>query len=258
MIKNIKVGSDPEVFIKDSSGEFFPSVGLIGGTKDSPLPTEVEGIFVQEDNVLVEYNIPPASSADEFVTGIQTGIDVIQKRLPNGFYVEVVSSGEFNPKHLKSKQAKEFGCEPDYNIWTLSENEVCKSKATLRTGGGHIHVGGEGFTDNHKIRLVKAMDRRLGVASVILDNDTMRRTMYGKAGAFRNKPYGIEYRVLSNFWVKDERYTRWVYEETIRAVNDANSDVNLDEDAESIQAAINNSNIELAEQLLLKYNITLP
>jgi hypothetical protein len=33
------------------------------------------------------------------------------------------------------------------------------------------------------------------------DKDTERRKLYGKPGAFRPKPYGCEYRVLSNAWV---------------------------------------------------------
>ncbi len=38
------------------------------------------------------------------------------------------------------------------------------------------------------------------------DKDTERRGMYGKAGAFRPKPYGVEYRTLSNAWLSnDER-----------------------------------------------------
>jgi hypothetical protein len=33
------------------------------------------------------------------------------------------------------------------------------------------------------------------------DKDKERRKLYGKPGAFRPKPYGCEYRVLSNAWV---------------------------------------------------------
>jgi hypothetical protein len=42
----------------------------------------------------------------------------------------------------------------------------------------------------------------------------LRRELYGKAGAFRPKPYGVEYRVLSNRWLNSEALIRWVYNQS--------------------------------------------
>ena len=44
--------------------------------------------------------------------------------------------------------------------------------------------------------------------------------MYGAAGAFRPKPYGVEYRVLSNAWLLTEDRMRFVYKQTVKAVKD--------------------------------------
>jgi hypothetical protein len=44
--------------------------------------------------------------------------------------------------------------------------------------------------------------------------------MYGAAGAFRPKPYGVEYRVLSNAWLTTEDRMRFVFDQTVAAVND--------------------------------------
>jgi hypothetical protein len=43
--------------------------------------------------------------------------------------------------------------------------------------------------------------------------------MYGAAGAFRPKTYGVEYRVLSNAWLLSEARMRFVFKQTQTAVN---------------------------------------
>jgi hypothetical protein len=68
--------------------------------------------------------------------------------------------------------------------------------------------------------LVKQLDSYLGLPSLLFDRDTLRRKMYGQAGAFRPKPYGVEYRVLSNAWLLNENRMRFVFNQTTRAVND--------------------------------------
>jgi len=52
----------------------------------------------------------------------------------------------------------------------------------------------------YHVLLIKLLDIILGITSVLMDNRTNkeRRKMYGKAGDYRLKSYGIEYRVLSN------------------------------------------------------------
>ena len=59
--------------------------------------------------------------------------------------------------------------------------------------------------------LVKQLDWYLGGWSIARDENTERRSLYGKAGACRIKDYGVEYRVLSNFWVttRDRRLAVW-------------------------------------------------
>jgi hypothetical protein len=67
--------------------------------------------------------------------------------------------------------------------------------------------------------LVKQLDCFLGLPSLLWDGDTARRKMYGAAGAFRPKPYGVEYRVLSNAWLLSEERMRFVYNQTVSAVD---------------------------------------
>lgn len=54
-IKILKLGSDPEVFIKDRiTGQHKSIEGLLGGTKDLPFPMDKEGFFFLEDGMAAE------------------------------------------------------------------------------------------------------------------------------------------------------------------------------------------------------------
>jgi hypothetical protein len=55
--------------------------------------------------------------------------------------------------------------------------------------------------------MIKWMDFYHGMISVVLDSSPeamARRYLYGKAGCYRPRTYGVEYRTLSNFWCKTE------------------------------------------------------
>ena len=68
----VRIGSDPETFLRDAAGKYISSVGLIGGSKDEPMPIG-NGCSVQEDNVTVESNTPPTNDPQEFVNAINYG-----------------------------------------------------------------------------------------------------------------------------------------------------------------------------------------
>ena len=69
-MKKIKftIGCDPEVFVHNNS-EHISVIGKIGGTKGNPIPLP-HGGGIQEDNLAVEFNTPPASTRKEFVTNV--------------------------------------------------------------------------------------------------------------------------------------------------------------------------------------------
>jgi hypothetical protein len=83
----------------------------------------------------------------------------------------------------------------------------------MRTGSGHIHIGWRDpkvpleTEEQRKEHFINCRVLTMILDNVILpfekywDNDKERRKLYGKPGAFRPKPYGCEYRVLSNAWV---------------------------------------------------------
>ena len=52
------------------------------------------------------------------------------------------------------------------------------------------------------------------------DFDKQRVVSYGRPGGCRIKTYGVEYRTLSNAWLNDPELVKFVYSQTITAVND--------------------------------------
>ena len=61
----VTVGHDAELFLYDENNNAYPSVGLVGGSKECP--REVNGGAVQEDNVMAELNIEPCITGTQFV-----------------------------------------------------------------------------------------------------------------------------------------------------------------------------------------------
>lgn len=220
----LTIGADPELFLT-KDGELKSSIGLIGGSKLEPRALgNRAGFYVQEDNVAVEFNIPPAKSLQEFCDAIEWGVRTIDEEVkPFGMQVAFLASAIFPDAELATPQAQMFGCTPDFNAWKRGKrNPRPRARNTrLRSCGGHIHVGYPLSANIDKHRAVQMMDLYLGVPSVMMDTDQQRRKLYGKAGCYRVTDYGFEYRVLSNFWLKEPKYTEWAYTQTIRALNRA-------------------------------------
>lgn len=251
---SVTLGADPEIFFQ-RGGVPASAIDLIGGSKEVPLALG-EDFFILEDNVAAEFNVPPSNTIYKWDEVLKKGIKHVEGFAEKaGMGLSHAASAHFAKNELRHPKAREFGCDPDYNAWSLGMNPRPKAKSsTFRTAGGHIHVGGIEELDG--IQVIRAMDLFLGVPSVVLDTDTERRQLYGKAGAFRNKPYGVEYRTLSNFWIFDEKLRAWAWEATIAAtefVRDGNRLEPETEVGDLIVATINDSNREGYELLCKLY-----
>lgn len=269
--KIITLGADPEVFLRDFNGKMISAVGKIGGTKEKPIPIPGMGniyrdeFTMQEDNVALEYNIPPAYNIDDFVDYNEMALLALDDMLPADLEICIVPSAKFDPDQLNTRQAKRFGCDPDYNAWTGAINPSPKKKTNLRSCGGHIHLGLDQSMNPLDIEeIVRYMDLFLGVPSILLDFDKNRRQLYGKAGSFRFQSYGLEYRTLSNFWLNDEAVIEWVAKQAFLIEQVANNPRNLDLTdpssnlAKAIVKCINNSDTQAATELVQFAGIKLP
>ena len=223
--KKFTIGADPEVFVADSLTNTFVSAhDLVPGTKLEPFA--VNKGAVQVDGMALEFNIDPADSFEEFEDNLNSVQNTLAGMIGDKKFIQDASV-YFDEEFVKG--VPEFnlmlGCEPDYNGWTMDVNAPADAASLMRTAGGHVHVGGfftdDPFSPEHFAtcaRLARTMDHTLGVYSVLWDKDDKRRSMYGKAGSFRPKPYGMEYRTLSNRWIFNTDLIRFVYNATQEAL----------------------------------------
>ena len=223
----IKIGCDPEVFLKDRiTGAIVSAYGLFPGTKEEPFPVDKGGI--QVDGNALEFNIDPAESEDDFVTNIQTVMaqmrDIVESVDPN---LEIVFEpvARFDPRDwaMIPFEAKVLGCDPDYNTDGTVKDAPDILMTPIRTGSGHVHIGYDGDQEdfNLKLRLADHVSTKLMcIAEAWETEDSKERRKYYGNRAHRPKPYGIEERSLDNIWLTSEEYMRQVYRTTVSATED--------------------------------------
>ncbi len=269
MSSSFTLSSDPEFPVRDRDGIYRSIIGRVGGTKDSP--REVKHGFIQEDNVLLEINPNPASSCNEFIKNHQLLMQEVQSLLePLDLSIAIEASVEYLKGELENPIAKKAGCDPDYNAWTLFQNDPPNlSETNLRSAAGHLHVGFDWANDDimNRAYLVRVFDLTGVIPSLVLDPDTRRRSLYGMAGCHRPKAIaygdmydGVEIRGLSNFWLKNKDLMRWVYSAVEMAFERFDEINKLYEDStfsEHIIQTINNQDNTEAHNLCKKYSLLL-
>jgi hypothetical protein len=223
------IGADPEVFIR-SGNVFVPSAHYIKGTKQVPYREDGWEGAVQVDGLAAEFNIDPTPDEDVFVKRIDDMMTVLNKSA-SALKAEVVAvpTAQFGRDRLDQwpREWTELGCNPDWNAWEEGFNPVPDAEMPFRTGSGHVHIG---FTENadaadpaHLAKcfsIARQCDYYLGIYSLTWDGDGTRRQLYGRAGAFRPKSYGLEYRVMSNAWLKSPELMRWVFRAVKKCVEE--------------------------------------
>ncbi|WHS68347.1 hypothetical protein [Salmonella phage PKM.Hi.22.6] len=255
----ILLATDPELFTRDSSTGAISSVsGLLGADKYNKKAV-TEDVRIQEDNVLVEFDTNPHGEFESFDKNIVDGIKYCEEavgyvghELAMNVSSHIYTAAELERFH---KDAFVFGCEPDYNALTGMRNPKPQAADPgLRTAGGHIHVGYDTVTtvtsESQKVLGVMC-DYFLGLPALLLDGDDRRKELYGKAGACRFKPYGIEYRVMSNFWIMNKENRKWAWEQAQKAFAMMRGDfrgIASIINPEEVQRVINNNDKALAKE----------
>lgn len=216
----ITIGTDVEFFL-GQNGQYVCAHGLVPGTKWQPHP--VKDGAVQVDGVAAEVNTKPTYFYHQFRDNLATVLSELKSIVPTHDFLQKTTV-EIDITQTPD-EALRLSCEPDFDPYEEEMNVALDEGSTLRSAGGHIHIGGI-FTDDmgnieryqRAIRLARLLDRYVGVYSLLWDKDSHRRTTYGKAGNCRIKPYGVEYRALSNAWLFNEKVMEFIYGQIHKAV----------------------------------------
>lgn len=233
----LTIGADPEFFVR--KGKHFISGHIFEcGTKAVPMRTQHGSI--QVDGIALECNVKPSTTKEEFITnvkGVTSDLRSLIRSVEPGCELVARPSIFFGNKKLAAlpEHVGKLGCTPDFNAYTRSQISAPDGGSPVRTGAGHLHLGWTKVANPRNkahfdecCSLVKELDYYLGLPSLLWDNDVRRRSLYGRAGAFRPKPYGLEYRVLSNKWLETSGLVGYVFEQAQKCFSKWERGVRLD------------------------------
>lgn len=232
----VTIGADPEFFVRKLYADKFmlvdeleapqkgkkkqtldpeyvwkPICGLLGGTKLEPQQIQglPKGYTQQEDGAAVEFNIPPADNVEDFQKSIvrtvrHLGKLLTSKGLEPRWDLRTIELG--NEVLEKFPNLASIGCDPDFSAYKnvgQPRGQIPAEISRVRGAGGHLHIG----YDKNVIPasfLVQFLDLTITLPMLRFDVQGKRRGWWGMPGIYRNKPYGLEYRSLSNFWIAND------------------------------------------------------
>ena len=138
-IKNITLGTDPELFLQKDN-KIISAIGKIGGSKSEPQPISDKGHFIQEDNVAIEYNIPPCKTVEDWIyhhNFVKDYLEVLVSGMGCTLAIQPIATLE--DSELDNDIARLAGCEPDFDVWNECINEPADLSATnMRSAGKKV------------------------------------------------------------------------------------------------------------------------
>jgi hypothetical protein len=246
-------GTDPEFFVVDGAGEVMPARSFLRDKAHSPsmyfdgLQAEITTSGEQCLEVL----------SKRIALGLQNAQNVAKRINPDARIV-AKNHFKFSPERMASFSPEDirFRCSSSLNIYD-DLGEVPEAREyPWRFAGGHIHIGCLARYAPVIKAMVRALDGIVGVAGVSLARhwDTAeRRRMYGRAGEFRLPKHGLEYRVLSNFWLCSPLIYHLVFEMVRYAyrIGEAGAfGILYKGTEEEIRNCINHCDVQLADKLI--------
>jgi hypothetical protein len=280
-------GYDPEQHLFDNEvGKIVSSILVLRQDKLDKIELG-DGFSMYSDNMLTECASPPCRSTSDATCQLRTVFLRMQERLGSRYelvpqashvytqdqLVKVENPNVTNPEtgkpHVMDPFA--FGCDPNFDAYTERERKVKSPSDGLRTGSFHIHIGDRNIGNDplsplhgmrNKTNAIKMMDIFVGCASIIMDKDPTsptRRQLYGRAGEFRPTDYGIEYRVLGNWFLRSPETVQTILDVAEHAMSVVWSGHAMDYLSTIhpliVQHAINSNKPDVARMVLRKASI---
>lgn len=210
----VTFGCDPEVFFvkKGTLNRKYPVV--VGAEKVLP-----KNGHVVPDGVQAELHPGTAAcraNLGNYMKSAMASLQTLAKKHDLDVCFRSVVNVRAAELATLSIGAQQLGCMPSLNIYGRPHIQTDGMKYRKRSAAGHIHIGSNlidrGVVSQTKAAyippsvLVPLLDILVGLPSVMIDRDpgnVERRKKYGKAGEYRLPAHGLEYRTLSNFWLRD-------------------------------------------------------
>lgn len=198
---DVMFGCDAEFFVKDSSGRPVEGSRVVPGTKDSPF--KLNNGVCHPDGLSVEVGCPPAETPEGMIVNLFAVMQEVYENYmkPRGYSFINECTVEVKDYPNASTKDLERGCSFEYSAYSFSRKKkfIDDESDKYRHSGFHIHLGFTEHEDTLPVRmdmaaLSRAIDKQ--VLSRSLGTTHQRANQYGGYGAFRVKPYGIEYRAL--------------------------------------------------------------
>ena len=216
-------GADPEFFFSDAAGQIVGSEKVLpeGGKLARPGSYGVVTCDGVQAELTTTSGYSCRQSMGHTIRGMFRELEPIMGA--KGVKADFRPVVEVSREHLDtlSKESRILGCSPSFNIYDRPSElleSINPEEYRKRSAGGHLHFSGEaGFRDPK--RAVPLFDLLIGLPCVMLDRDPSmaeRRQLYGRAGEYRtpsatkNKGADIEYRTLSNFWLRSFKLMHFV------------------------------------------------
>ena len=199
------------------------------------------------DNMNCEIAIEPVTTLDKFH---QYTEDLLGAVRGMGYELVMKPTIKYPERCMEHKMARVSGCNPDYSPYHMATNDApdFTTSDSTRSCGAHIHASLA--PDQDPYWFSRWMDVYVGLPLLFAEEKSTRRDMYGKAGCMRVKPYGAEYRVLSNVWLDDPVKREFVWHGTHKAIEMSNVEPEEIMDWWDVPMAIDSHDLELAQRCI--------
>ena len=199
---DVLFGTDAEFFLTDGLGRIIPASQVVPGLKSKPFKLE-HGVC-HPDGLSLEVGCPPADTPQGMLANLFKVLDEVKVKYldPANLTIADTMVACVEDAVAPTKDDLMFGCGSEYDrrSYNMYKESHLNTDDPYRYSGFHIHIGytndqpDNWFTYSDASRLVKVLDSLVQKHS--LNTTADRATQYGGIGAFRIKPYGIEYRCM--------------------------------------------------------------